>query len=321
MALFAIRAFIVLSLSLTAALGILDQNPQSARAQDSLRPAAVVNDEVISVFDLVMRTRLAILGSGVKDTQQTRNRISKQVLRRLIDERLQLQEATRLDITVDDAEIDEAVDGMAQQNKMTRQKFIETLRRRGVLETSLTEQIRARLAWQAVAARRLRPSVNVSDQEVDEIVASIQATQGDLQYRVGEIFLAVENAQQEDEVVQNAGRLVEQLRSGANFSGLARQFSQSATANLGGDLGWISKVQLGDELSNALSGLKPGDFVGPVRTLSGYSILLLREQRQATETEIDRDRIRQDLFRERLNRLARRSMEDLRRAANIDIRI
>lgn len=249
-------------------------------AQNTLRAAAVVNDEVISMLDLAMRTRLAILASGLENTPEVRNRLRNQVLRSLIDERLQQQEAKRLDISVEDSQLDEAVARLADQNKLTPEQFLAVLEKNEILPNALLDQIRSGIVWRSLIQRRLQPSIEISDEEVEEVVARILSSQGHMQYRVSEIMLGVDNMIQDEEVRRAAERLAEQLRQGANFAALARQFSQSATASVGGDLGWIEEGQLPDELGAALARMRSGQLEGPISTFGGYYILLLREQRR-----------------------------------------
>jgi peptidyl-prolyl cis-trans isomerase SurA len=251
-----------------------------AKAQDTLRAAAVVNDEVISVLDLAMRTRLAILSSGLKDSPEVRGRLQQQVLRNLIDERLQLQEAKRLDISVSQGQLDGAIDQLAQRNKMSRQQFVAFMKQNNVLPKILSDQLRGSLTWQAVVQRRLRPSVEITDDEIDEIIGRLESSEGRNQYRVSEILLAVDSVLREEEVQRTAQRLVEQIRGGANFAALARQFSQSATASVGGDLGWIEEGQLDDELGRVLARMRPGRLAGPIRSFGGFYLLLLHDQRR-----------------------------------------
>ena len=251
-------------------------------AQDLLRAAAVVNDEVISMLDLDMRLRLAILATGQQDNRQLRDRITAQVIRGLIDEQLQEQEAKRLGITIADEEVTKAAEEIAQRNKLTIEKFTNLLESRGILPEAFFDQVRGQLTWNSLVARRLRPTVQVSDEEVEEVVRRIAANRGARQRRVLEIFLAVDTALQEDEVRRSAERLFEQLRAGASFRSLARQFSESATAAGGGDLGWIQEGQLPEEIDKALGQMRPGMLSRPIRTLSGFHILLLREERQAS---------------------------------------
>jgi len=254
--------------------------PPAALAQDTLRAVAVVNDQVISMLDLVMRTRLAMLSAGLEDSPDTRARLQPQVLRALIDENLQLQEAERLGIAVSQSEVEGAIGQIAQQNKMPRDAFLNLLKNKGILPTILSEQIRAGLAWNGIVNRSLRSNVDVREEEVDDVIGRIQADSGSPEIRVAEIFLAVDSAAQENEVAVTAQRLIDQMRAGANFEALARQFSQSATASVGGDLGWIREGQLQEELQPVVRAMKPRQVSQPIRTFGGIYIIYLREERQ-----------------------------------------
>lgn len=251
-----------------------------ATAQTSLRAAAVVNDEVISVLDLEMRLRLVLEFSGMDDSPAVRERLAPQVLRTLIDERLQLQEAERLGIEVAEQELRDAVASIASRNNMTYQPFVQLLERRGVMPQTLFNQLRAQLAWQKVVRRRLRAEVDVTEEDVEAIVERILSSEGQTQVRVAEIFLAVDDPSQEEEVRRTARRLIAQLRQGADFAALARQFSQSATAAVGGELGWIQPGRLPEELSGQLQRMRPGEIAGPVQTYAGLYILQLRDRRE-----------------------------------------
>jgi peptidyl-prolyl cis-trans isomerase SurA len=253
-----------------------------ARAQNTLRAVAVVNDEIVSLLDLVMRTRLAVLSSGITPTPEAQNRLQRQVLRQLIDERLQVQEADRLGITVPDAEVDLAIDLIASRNGMIREQFLGLLAQNDILALALTDRVRAEITWQQVMQIRLVPTIDVGEEEIDEVIARDLASQGQPEVRLSEIFLEVDSALVEDEVRRSAERLLEQLRIGTDFAALARQFSQAATAPTGGDLGWIQESELSDELASAVRSMQPGQIAVPVRGLSGFHILLLRERRIAT---------------------------------------
>ena len=278
-----IKRFIRCAL-LICALAPAVQN--AGAAQDLLRAAAVVNDEVISVFDLDMRLRLGILATGQKDNRKLRDRMTAQVIRTLIDEQLQKQEAERLGITITDEQVTNGAEEIARRNKLTIEGFAGLLERRGILLEAFLDQIRGQLTWSALVVRRLRPSVQVSNEEVEEVVRRIAANRGTRLRRVSEIFLAVDTALREDEVRRNAERLLEQLRAGARFSSLARQFSESATAARGGDLGWIQNGQLPEEIDKALARMRPGMLSRPIRTLSGFHILLLGEEKQTSLGEV-----------------------------------
>ncbi len=260
--------------------------PDARAAQDMLRAAAMVNDEVISMLDLDMRLRLAILATGQQNDRQLRDRMTAQVIRALIDERLQEQEAERLGITITDEQVTIAAKEIARRNKLTIENFTGLIESRGILPEAFFDQIRGQLTWSALVARRLRPTVQVTDEEIEEVVRRIAANRGARQRRVSEIFLAVDTALQEDEVRRNAERLFEQLRAGASFPSLARQFSESAAAARSGDLGWVQEGQLSEELDKALARMRPGMLSRPIRTLSGFHILLLGEEKQTSLGEV-----------------------------------
>lgn len=308
-------------LGLAAVLAVAGPAGDARAQSDLFRPAAVVNDDIISVLDLAMRVQLAVVAAGVEDTQDVRRRLTPQVLRNLIDERLQMQEAERLDISVTDVQVAGALEQIAQQNNMTEGQFLTMLRNRGIIPTTLIDQIRAQIAWQAIIQRRLRPEVVITPEEVEEVATRLSARRGTVERRVAEIFIPIESTAKEAEAEANANRLFEELRQGANFAGLARQFSQSGTATLGGDLGWVRDGELDEELNAVLAQMGPGEVSVPVRTVSGYHILLLRDMRKNEGQEIDRGRIEETLTNQRLDQLAQRSLQELRRAANVDVRI
>lgn len=302
------------------AAGGLRTGPAAAQ-EDLFRPAAVVNDDIISVLDLAMRLQLAIIAAGVDDNSDVRRRLTPQVLNSLIDERLQMQEAERLDIEVTDVQVAGALEQIAQQNNMTEGQFLAMLRNRGVIPTTLIDQIRAQIAWQQIIQRSVRPNVVVPPEEIEETVTRLTARRGAVERRISEIFIPIESIAREAEAQTNAVRLFEELRRGANFAGLARQFSQSATALLGGDLGWVRDGELEEELNTALAQMGPGEISVPIRTLSGFHILFLRDMRKNEDQEVDRVRIADSLTNQRVDQLAQRSLQELRRAANVDVRI
>ncbi|RDD62407.1 peptidylprolyl isomerase [Ferruginivarius sediminum] len=270
--------------SLLLALAIVGLAAPAA-AQQALRAAALVNDEVISIMDLEMRVRLVMTASGISGSAEQRNRLAPQVLRSIIDERLQMQEAARLGIEAQDAEIDNAIARIAQQNNMAPRQFLDVLRRNGILPQVFRNQIRAKLLWQKVIAREIRREIQISPEEVDSVVERLMAQEGERRLRVREIFLSVDAGDEEQEVRATAQRLTQQLRNGAEFSSLARQFSQAATAAVGGDLGWLTPGSLPDQVANTLDEMQPGQIAGPIRTFGGYYIVRLEDTRQIAAIE------------------------------------
>ena len=253
----------------------------AAKSQDVQRIAAVVNDQVISIYDLAARTRLILVSSDLQDTPEIRSRLAPQILRQLIDETLQLQEAKRLNVAVGSNEVQQALARIAKQNDMTEPQFQDFLKKADIPLSTVVDQVKAGIAWSKIVGQKIRPQIEIGDDQVQEYLARLQANENKPQYRLQEIFLAVDSPQQDEEVRRTAERFAEQIQGGANFLALARQFSQSATAAVGGDMGWVEQGSLDPELEKVVATLKTGEVSQPVRTVSGYTLLLLRERRQS----------------------------------------
>ena len=250
-----------------------------AVAQET-RIAAIVNDEVVSLNDLTNRMQLVMRSSGIEDTPQNRSRIQPQILRSLIDEKLQMQEAKRLNITVAPEELDQAFARIEQQNNMTKGALDNFLKESGVPRSTLTDQLSASIAWGKLVRNRLMQDVTISDEEVTEALNQFKQEAEVPQDRMSEIFLAVDTPGQDEDAKRLADRLIDQIRGGANFAAVAQQFSQSPSAAVGGDIGWVSSSQLAPEIGGAIDKMKPGEMSYPIRTPGGYYILYLRERRK-----------------------------------------
>jgi peptidyl-prolyl cis-trans isomerase SurA len=252
-----------------------------AQAQDSLRIAAVVNDDIISELDVFMRLRMAMLSAKLEDSEETRRRLLPQVLRNLIDDRLKMQEAKRAGIKVNPADVEGRIDRLAERNNMTRADLDEFLRANGILVDAVADQITAELNWARLVQRTLRPRIVITDQEINDEAARIRATRGQTEYKIYQIFLAVDAPDQESDVRDSAERLIEQLRAGADFESLAQEFSQDEGALKGGNWGWLRLDQMEPAVAEQIQLAPAGEVVGPVRGTGGYYIALARETRVA----------------------------------------
>ena len=258
------------------------------------RIVAVVNDNVITSSDIEARMRLALLSSGLPPTQEVAQQLLPQVLRGLIDEQLQLQEAKKLDITVSKEDVDKALERVAHDNNLPGD-MRQYVRSRGASPEALEQQMRASIIWSKVVTRELRPRVEIGDDEIDAVIDRMRANAGKEEFLVSEIFLSVDNPKDEDQVKQSAEDLVHQIKGGANFGAVARQFSQGTGAGSGGDIGWIQEGQLSPELNRDLVTMNKGDIAGPIRSASGFHILQLRDKRTLTASGANSEDITLDL--------------------------
>lgn len=244
----------------------------------TMRAAAIVNDTIISTYDLDQRIKLVMVTSGAQGVEAIK-RLRPQVLRQLVDETLQLQEAVKFNVKITQDDLDKNFKRIASQNNIGVDAIYKMLDENGIARSTLQNQIKADLAWQRLVQQRLSPRVTVSDDEVDEIFKQMQASAKQTQYAVSEIFLAVDTPEAEDQVRQSTQSILGQLRSGANFSALARQFSQAPSASNGGDLGLIGEGDMAPAIAAAVIKMQPGGVSDPVRGPGGYYIMGLREKR------------------------------------------
>jgi len=241
--------------------------------------AIIVNETPISMADVHNRINLAVLSAGLPNTPEVRQNISVQAVRALINEELQLQEATKLGMDVSEKDVDDSMKRIAEDNKIPGGNMSVFLQRNGIPPVTLRHQIKATLAWNKYIMRALKPRVEIGEDEIDESVSRMRATAGRQEYLISEIYLPVDKPDEDGQVKALADKLTGQLKQGSVFGAIARQFSQSPGANAGGDMGWIQAGQLEPEVDKVLQTLQAGEIAGPIRTASGYTILGVREKR------------------------------------------
>jgi len=295
--------------------------------------AAIVNDTVITMTDIRDRTELYLSSSHESVMPAQRKKMEQQILNRLIDETLQLQEAKKFGIIVREDDVNAGFANLSRQNGISPPEFRKRLSASGVRIDSLYDQIRADIAWGHVVRRKLRPQINISESEIDLALNQIAHGSGKVLYHIAEIFLSVQNPSKEKNVRNEADKLVTQLMKGASFADIARKFSQAPGASSGGDLGWVQEDQMDPELDKALGKMKPNQISPPIRSAKGYHILFLRGlQRNADvptdpktgtnkNDEASREQIATKLGIKRLGQMAERYLRDLRSTAFIDRRM
>ena len=207
---------------LTALLSIVLMPVQQGSAQDALKIVAVVNEDVVTELDLFMRMRLAMISTRLNNTPELRQRLLPALLRTMIDERLKAQEAKRQNIPVAASEVQQRVSEIAKQSGLTVEEFAQTLQSNGILIDVLADQIKTDIAWARLKQRKLRSQVKITDEEINQALANMQAAQGQTEYRLSQIYLSAGSGD-EVSVQQSAQRLKEQLEQGADFAALASE--------------------------------------------------------------------------------------------------
>ncbi len=255
------------------------QDPNNRKAR------AVVNGQVITGTDIDQRVALVVAASDGKIAQEDLDQLRMQVLRNLIDETLQIQEAKLQDVATEPERIEQTYARLAQQNfGQEPGKMDAYLKSIGSSPASLKRQIEGELDWRNLLSRNVAPFVNVSTDEVKDMMSRLEASRGTDEYRIGEIYLAA-TPETAATVEQNARRIMEQLKGGASFVGYARQYSEASTAATGGDLGYVRLGTLPAEMAEVVQEMQPGQLVGPVGVPGGFSILYLIDRRKVLASD------------------------------------
>lgn len=249
--------------------------------------AAIVNDSVISEYDVRQRIGLFFATSGSRPTEENKAQVREQVLKQLEGERLQLLEAQKKNVSVTSADVDAAIDDILKDNNIKKEQLEQMFGQAGVRMSTFRGQIAAQLAWAKLVGGVYGDELKLSDEDVDAELRRIKAGSTKTHFLVAEIFQAVDTPEQDDKIKKDVQGIVDQLRLGAPFAAVARQFSQSPTAGQGGDLGWVVEGDLAPPLNDALLKLHTGDVSDPIRSAGGYYILGLRARQEPAGTKIE----------------------------------
>jgi peptidyl-prolyl cis-trans isomerase SurA len=268
----------MLVMPVTAAFGATPMRPPPPAVQ-STQIVAVVNGEVISNIDVDNRARLFALSTGMPLTPDVIDRLKQQILRQLVDERLRMQEAQRRKIVIPDKAIAAAIHDIESRNGLPAGGLRQKLAADGVSQRTLIDQIRTQLGWGQVLREQLGQQVNISEAEITERQRILAQQVGKPEYRVGEIFVPVEDPAATADAERFAETVIAELRRGAAFPVVAAQFSQNQTALQGGELGWVQANQLDPEVARLVAEMPVGAISNPVKVPGGFSIVTLQGKR------------------------------------------
>lgn len=248
--------------------------------------AAVVNDSIISDYDLRQRVALFLATTGVRANAENLKGLTRQILTQLETERIQVLEAQNKKITVSSAEVDRAINNILQDNHLTMEQVTKLLGNAKVDMSTFRSQIAAQLAWTKTVQREYADNVTITPEAVDAQLKRMSAGADKPHFRVAEIFQAVDSPEQDPQVLKTMQGLLDQIRAGAPFDAIARQFSQNPTAASGGDLGIVQEGQLVPELNAALQKMHSGEVNGPIKASGGYYLLFLRSRIEPVGTKV-----------------------------------
>ncbi len=247
---------------------------------------AIVDEDVVLASELLSRletVRDQIVRQGMEPP--ARDVLLSQLMERLVLENIQVQQATRRGVQIDDETLTRAVLGFAEQNDMTLDEFQRALVEDGMSYREFREDIRREMLIQRLQRNMVNRRITISEQDVEDLLDSpyYQQLLSD-EYRVGHILLVIEDNASEETVELAAGEalgIVADLRRGADFKETAIAKSAGARALEGGDLGWRRAGELPSLFAEQVLGLAVGDTAEPIQSSSGFHIVQLLDRRGA----------------------------------------
>ena len=243
--------------------------------------AAVVNDKVITTYDVRQRMMLALTSAGGRIPPEALPQLQQQALTELVQEKLKVQETEKYEMEFSERDFQNEMTGMAAQFNLSPSDLVTALEAQGISENTLRDQIKAGTLWPELVQGRYRDRVRISD---DEIEATMDRMREDVsldQFLVSELCIPVDDPARAQEYYQAGLQLIEQMRRGVPFTVIAQQYSGCTTAAVGGDVGWVRAGELAPELDRAIRELPTGAVTNPIPSEGAFMIIAVRDKREA----------------------------------------
>jgi peptidyl-prolyl cis-trans isomerase SurA len=291
------------------------------------RVVAVVNKEVITWSELykMMENEAADQVRALKEEERLKIFKDSEAafLEKLIDIKLQIQEARRLGLDVTTEEVTEAVENIKKKYSLTDNALEESLKKEGLSFEEYKKRLAEQIVISKVVSQQIRNKVVVSEEEVKKYMEANKEsfTDGET-FKIKQIFLGRPKDDADIKVIEDrASIIIQRLKAGEDFSILAEEYSEDPSGKLGGDLGFIKKSQMAKEFIDALNSMKVGEFSNPFRTEKGLHIIKLEEKVAAQSTDEARESILKQLTESQFSERYKSWIKGLREKAYIVIRL
>ena len=291
------------------------------------RVLAIVNNDAITLSEL--QEAIAVYRYENRDrANENSDQLIQQFLTRMIDSRLQVQEAEREKIVIEEAEIDEELaDRIKKMNLKSREEFEAALKAQGIPMAAVRKRVADELRRGRIVSRKVRLRISVTEEEVSQYLEANRAKlETGLSYHAAHILIVPETGP-EDAAWENAriraDLLRTELQQGGNFAELAKQYSRDASARDGGDLGTLKRGELAQDIETQILSLSPGQISVPYRSALGYHVFRLESKETLEGEGLGRVKaqIREILFREKFDTRLDAWLKEIKQRAVIDVRL
>lgn len=311
----------------TFILLLLTTLPSVSTAEVIDRIAAIVNDELVTTYDLERESSLMAReaekrGQAAGDKAQLRTT----ALNQLIDKKLAEQKIRELDIRVSDEELRQAIDDVRKQNNLTQEALVAALETQGLTFDQYRSQLREQLERLRLMGQEVRAKIQVGEKEVREYYEANLNLFSEEMFQARHIFFRISDktpAADAKQTMAAAMSVLQQARSGKEFAELAKQYSEDQlTAREGGDLGTFRKGEMLPEIENTVASMKPGEISDLVVTPAGLHIIKLEKRLTSNVKTFDeaKGEIEELLYRKKSEERFNQWVADMRKEAAIEVK-
>lgn len=252
---------------------------------------AIVDDNIITQIELDERIKL--ISQQLKQQGRSlpsQDSLHKQILERLILEKIQLEMAKKTGIRINDEMVNRVIANIARENRLSMDQFRKVLKKDGFEFADFRENIRREVTISRLRKMRVENKVNISEQEIESYLSQhLKDKSSDDEYHLRHILIATPEAAtpaQIEKSKKKAENVVNELKAGADFSQKAIAVSNDELALKGGDLGWRKTAQLPTFIASAARKMRQNDIQGPLRSASGFHIITLENKRSKSQKHI-----------------------------------
>ena len=321
----------VISFLLAVVLTVVIEAPLNAQIETVDKVAAIVNSDVITEFELEryfepLKKRILSMNFSDAKKEETLKENRRNVLSKLIDQKLTDQEIEKSKIEVLDKDVDKAIDNLKASRSLSEDDFKQALKNEGLTLEEYRERVKQQIQRTKLVTLKVKSKTVITKDDIKAYYDSHpEKYKDETEYHIRNILLrksANISQSDNDAAYSKMTNIVEELKNGESFGKLADQYSEAGISGSGGDLGWFKAESLSSVIRDALKGLKAGEYTEILDTDQGYQIFYLEEIRiknKSTVEEAEKE-IEKILFDEIVEKNYRTWLEELRTNSHIVIK-
>lgn len=291
--------------------------------QSEITILAKVNNRIITNIDLIDRYRLVSSISKIKfNSLAEKQAIFSQLLKTMVDEELQIQEAKNLQIELDQDKFDQSLKEIASSQKKTIRQLYSSFQGKSISYASFTRQLQSQVLWSQIVRKEVVPKIKISQSEINELLEFRKIKSDIKKLFISEIYIPFDYKNGHDAIDSKSliFKIYDELKKSKDFKNIVKQFSHSPTAEFGGEIGWVGEGDVDRRIYQAIKGLEVGEVSKPVLMDGGYYLFKVGDQKTfSTLTDQDLEQIKNIIFNKKLQLYAKSYLMDIRKKAYIKI--